>query len=246
MFEVAKVAFEKTKELFLAAQAEENDKLVSFRASYNLGEEKAVSRYCEMLLGTSTYPDFINIEFSVGINPANGMAVIECELPDKDAIPTLQKVAFVASSQEMKEKHISQPERDRIYDSFLYQVALRAIFELFHGDVARVINIVVFNGWVNSLNVATGLRGSGCILSIQASKNEFMGIDLSQVDPRACFKQLKGVSAARLSGMTPVRPILQLETDDPRFVAAYAVANQLDSGYNLATMDWEDFEHLLR
>jgi hypothetical protein len=31
-------------------------------------------------------------------------------------------------------------------------------------------------------------------------------------------------------------------TDYPRFVAAHAVAVQLDSGYNLATMDREEFE----
>ena len=46
--------------------------------------------------------------------------------------------------------------------------------------------------------------------------------------------------------MTPVRPILQLQTDDPRFVSAHAVVNSIEQGYNLATMDWEDFEHLVR
>jgi restriction system protein len=246
MFESANSAYEKEKNTFEEARAETNAQIAAFKASYMAGEAKSVSRHCEMLLGTSHYPDFLDLEFNAGFNQSNGMAVIECELPDKDAVPTLQKVTFIASSRETKEKHISVSERDRLYDALLYQVALRAIFELIHGDETNVIKLVVFNGWVNALNPATGQKNHGCILSLQASKDEFNTIDLARVDSRACFKQLKGVSAARLSGMTPVRPILQLQTDDPRFVTAYGVADQLESGYNLATMDWEDFEHLVR
>ena len=37
-----------------------------------------------------------------------------------------------------------------------------------------------------------------------------------------------------------------IERDDKRFVESYDVAHGLDSGYNLAAMDWEDFEHLVR
>ena len=37
-----------------------------------------------------------------------------------------------------------------------------------------------------------------------------------------------------------------LTRDDRRFVSAYEVANTLDSTVNLAAMDWEDFEHLIR
>jgi len=246
MFDQANELYAKSKTTFEALKAEANSKIAAFQTSYMAGDEKAVARYFGTLLGASNYPDFVELECSAGFNPDNGMLVIECELPDKDAIPTLQKVTFTASSNETKEKHISESERDRLYDSMLYQVALRTIFECFHGDAANVLKLMVFNGWVNALNPATGQRNHGCILSLQASKAEFEAIDLAKVDPRACFRQLKGVSAARLSGMTPVRPILQLQTDDPRFVTAHAVADQLDSGYNLATMDWEEFEHLVR
>jgi restriction system protein len=87
---------------------------------------------------------------------------------------------------------------------------------------------------------------NGCILSIQVSKPEFMNINLANVDPKSCFKKLKGVSAAKLTALQPVRPILQLNKDDKRFVAAYGVADALNNSTNLAAMDWEDFEHLIR
>jgi restriction system protein len=242
----AQTAFALAKSTFEAAQAEHNANISKFKAAYLVGEKDAVSEFCDMLLSTSTYPDFIELKFEVGFNPDNGMAVIECELPDKGVIPTLLKVTYVAVSNEIKEKHISDAERDRLYDSLLYQIALRTSFELFNADTPNHLKIIVFNGWVNALNPATGRRDHGCILSLQAGKNEFQQIDLTNVDPRACFRQLKGVSASRLSGLTPVRPILQLQTNDPRFVTAHAVADQLESGYNLATMEWEEFEHLVR
>jgi restriction system protein len=37
-----------------------------------------------------------------------------------------------------------------------------------------------------------------------------------------------------------------LRRDDPRFVTAVGVAHTLNEGVNLAAMDWEDFEHLIR
>jgi restriction system protein len=99
MFAAAKSACDIEKAAFEVAQAQTNAKLEAFRVSYMSGSGKAVAQYCDMLLSSSNYPDFIELEFSVGFNDSNGMAVIECELPDKDAVPTLQKVTFIASSQ---------------------------------------------------------------------------------------------------------------------------------------------------
>jgi len=37
-----------------------------------------------------------------------------------------------------------------------------------------------------------------------------------------------------------------LRRDDGRFVSAHEIANTLDASVNLAALDWEDFEHLIR
>ncbi len=71
-------------------------------------------------------------------------------------------------------------------------------------------------------------------------------INLAMVDPRACFRQLKGVGSSNLHSITPVAPIINLQRDDRRFIPSYGVAERLDEGFNLAAMDWEDFEHLIR
>jgi len=135
---------------------------------------------------------------------------------------------------------------NKTYDSVLYQIALRTMYELFQSDEAQALDAVVFNGWVNSIDKATGKEVNSCVLTIQAGKSEFLEINLGQVDPKACFKKLKGISAAKLTALSPVRPILQLNREDKRFIQPQNVMEHLDDSANLAAMDWEDFEHLIR
>ena len=81
-------------------------------------------------------------------------------------------------------------------------------------------------------------------MSVFTRKEQFEGLDLEHVDPKACFKSLKGVSAAKLSDITPVNPVLVLDKKDHRFIEGHNVDTH--SGTNLASMDWQEFEQLVR
>jgi restriction system protein len=123
---------------------------------------------------------------------------------------------------------------------------LRTLHELFEADQADAIGLIVFNGWVKSINKATGKEVICCILSIQVKKDEFLEIELSQVDPKTCFKNLKGIGSSKLSGITAIQPIIQINKTDKRFISSYDVVSSINEGVNLALMEWEDFEHLIR
>ena len=103
---------------------------------------------------------------------------------------------------------------------------------------------VVFNGFVTAINRANGIKERKCILSLQVPKERFLMLDLRNVDPKKCFKSLKGVSAAQLIDVSPVQPILTFNKQDRRFIEGKDI--QSNYGTNLAAMDWEDFEHLVR
>lgn len=128
----------------------------------------------------------------------------------------------------------------------MYQIALRTLHELYEADVVNVLDSIVFNGWVNSVDKSTGHDVNACIMSVNASKDEFMAINLKNVDPKACFRQLKGVGSAKLHGLSPVAPIMTINKQDKRFVSAYDVVEGIDQSENLAAMDWQDFENLIR
>jgi restriction system protein len=83
-------------------------------------------------------------------------------------------------------------------------------------------------------------------VSVQTNKSEFSRLNLENVEPKACFRALKGVGSSKLHSITPVAPLLVMNREDKRFISSYDVAGQLDDRFNLAAMDWEDFEHLIR
>jgi restriction system protein len=46
--------------------------------------------------------------------------------------------------------------------------------------------------------------------------------------------------------LTPIAPIATINKEDRRFVSAYDAAGSIDEKDNLAAMDWQDFENLIR
>src|SRR5690606_3843152 len=92
----------------------------------------------------------------------------------------------------------------------------------------------------------TGQEVRSCLLSLLVERSAFQAIDLSRVDPKACFKSLKGVSAASLASLNPVPPIMEMNREDRRFIEARPIGETIDEGTNLASISWDDFEHLVR
>jgi len=161
-------------------------------------------------------------------------------------LPSIKEVKYIATRKELKETYISDSQKQKMFDEAMYKITLRTIHELFEADAANALDAISCNGWIKAINKATGKEENNCILSIQVKKSEFLEIDLANVDPKTCFKNLKGVASSKLSTLTPVQPILQVSKVDKRFVESYEVANKIDTSTNLAAMDWEDFEHLIR
>jgi restriction system protein len=245
-FENAHSAWQTSKAEWADDRTKRNAAIDEARQAYFDCRSESIPEYCKLVLSRSSYPDTFPSDASVDFIDDTRTLVVEYCLPDMTALPTLKEVKYVAARETFQDVHVSDAWLNRTYDSVLYQIALRSLYELFQADTAGAIDSIVFNGWVNSIDKATGKEVNACVLSLQATKVEFMEINLAQVDPKACFKKLKGVSAAKLTALQPVRPILQLNREDKRFVPAHNVAETLDGSSNLAAMDWEDFEHLIR
>lgn len=238
--------WEKSKEDFLKKQAAFNLKIDQMKESYLKSDLNSIIEYCEMVLNNSEYPDPFPQNFELEYNPDNKILIVEYELPSDDCLPKVKEVKYIVSRKELKDYFISESQTNKMFDDAMYKITLRTIHELFEADVVNAIDAISFNGWVKATNKATGKEENNCILSVQVKKDEFLEIDLANVDPKLCFKNIKGVASSKLCSITPVQPILQISRDDKRFVASYAVAGSIDTTTNLAAMDWEDFEHLIR
>jgi len=245
-FNQAVKGWETERDAFMHQQKEENASVDQQRERYLTGAPEAVVGYCDMVLARSEYPDFFPKEWQLDLNPDTGVLVLDYQLPAPDDIPTLVEVKYNASKDDFSEKHVSESQRSKLYDEVLYQVTLRTVHELFESDVIDALKTIVFNGYVRSIDKGTGKETNACVLSLQTKREDFLAINLAHVEPKTCFKQLKGVGSSKLHSVTPVAPIVNVRREDGRFVASYDVAHHLDEGYNLASMDWQDFEHLIR
>ena len=199
-----------------------------------------------MVLANSQYPDCFSQDWNLDYQAEAKIIVVDYSLPSVDDLPKTKAVKYIATRDEFVESTISTSELNKLYDSVIYQVALRSIHELFEADAVNGLSSIVFNGWVNFVEKSTGRDSNACILSVQADKDEFMAIKLERVDPKACFTLLKGVGSSKLHGLTPIAPIIKINTQDKRFVSSYEVASSLDDSVNLAAIDWQDFENLIR
>ncbi|PVD52398.1 restriction endonuclease [Terrimonas sp.] len=245
-YNVLESKWEEEKKEYLRVQEEHNQKIETLKELYFKGDANSIIEYCELVLNNSEYPDSFPKDFDLEYNPDNRLLIIEYVLPAPEDFPKLSEVKYIATKKELKEYFISDTQLSKMYDTSIYNICLRTLHEIFEADKANGIDIVVFNGWVETINKATGKKVNNCIVSVQARKDEFIQIELANVDPKACFKSLKGVGSSKLSGITAVQPLIQVNRSDKRFVSSYDVANTLNEGHNLATLNWEDFEHLIR
>jgi len=242
-----KEQWESERIIYEKKRAEKNVQILEKKASYLDGDPQAILEYCDMVLSNSQYPDSFPQEWNLDYQSETKTIVVDYFLPSPEDLPTLKEVRYVASKDDFNEINVNESELNRMYDSLLYQISLRTIHEIFESDQINSIQAVVFNGWVRTIDRGTGKKITVCVLSLQSQKQEIKDLNLENIiDYRACFRALKGVGSSKLHGLTPVAPILQLNREDKRFVSSYSVVGEVDHSTNIAAMDWEDFEHLIR
>lgn len=241
------IAWKEGERAFITERDAANAAIDEQQKDYFLGtDSQAIVDYCELVLSNSQYPNYFPQTYELDYNLENKILIADYQLPSLESLPTILEVKYIQSRDEFTEKHISQTQLNQLYDNLLYEIALRTIHELFEADQINALTIVVFNGYVNSVDPATGQESNSCILSLQAGKAEFEQINLARIEPKICFKNLKGIASSKLYSLTPVAPLLKIDREDSRFVSSYDVAYSIQETDNLAIMDWEDFEHLIR
>ncbi len=233
------------KQRFLDEQTSGNARVDALAKAITTGETQAVIEHATIALDNSDYGDLFEKSFEIDYLSGEKTLLVEYELPSPDGMPTLKSTRFVQASGEIKETHISEKEQKSNFDSVCYQICLRSLHELVEADEFRNIERVLFNGYATYVDKTTGKDVRACIMSVLVGRDEFLAIDLSRVDPKACFKSLKGVSASTLSALAPIPPVMEMDRKDKRFIEARAVEGLSDET-NLASMSWEDFEHLVR
>jgi restriction system protein len=174
------------------------------------------------------------------IDQASQTMLIQFEFPDYSNLQISEGTLKNGSL-----KYLSETNKKKLVKKCLYSLMIRAGYLAAKVNFGNYYNTIAINVEQNWFDPATGQPRNGIIASVHGATDYFSALDLSKLDPEACFRHLNGLLTPSLENVSPIRPIFILDTSDDRFVGSKNVEDILLPETNLASMDWEDFEHLV-
>ena len=162
---------------------------------YKAGNAPEVIEFNTKILEQSSYPDFFEKSFDLDYNGVKRVLIVNYDLPAFEDFPKLESVKYVKAKDSFTESTLSAKAAGELYASFIFQVCLRTVQEIFSSDVAKVINGIGFNGYVSATNPATGNVERTCILAINTTPGAFAPLNMTKVDAEECFQGLGGRSS---------------------------------------------------
>ncbi|QXZ12482.1 restriction endonuclease [Pseudomonas sp. AO-1] len=229
----------------LEKKALRDSEVDAFRYSYYEGDPESIIAYCSMVLEKSDYPEGFPQNFSLAFVPESKQLVVEYEMPTSEIIPEVAEYRYVKSKDEVTTKQRKPAEIKSLYADLVASIALRCIHELYEADQGEFIEVCCFNGYVNTIDPATGLGVQPHLVSVRATRETFTKIDLARVDRSVCLKNLGAHVSRSPSEAQPIRPIIEFNMVDKRFVDQQDLASQLSSATNLMDLNPYEFEALV-
>lgn len=216
------------------------------RAGYLANDRDAVIEVLLQVLEKEELPSGLPQQVRVTLDPTERLLVLERELPSVAVIPTIGSYRWYKTRDEIQE--VKRPERavKAMYTTLVANIALRTLHIAFSADATNAVDVAVLNCFVDVINPATGKPDKPWLLSVRVTKEDFLSLDLSNVQPVLCLKRLRVLMSRSPHELEPVEPILTFNMVDARFVQGQSILDQLDQRKNIATLSAYEFEALVR
>jgi HJR/Mrr/RecB family endonuclease len=172
--------------------------------------------------------------------------VIEYVLPDVSVIPKAKSYRYVKSKDEVVESARPASQIKTLYANAIAQLTLLCLATVFADDTKGAVDVIAFNGVVETLDPRTGLPVRPCLITVRVTRESFAALNLNHVDPQACLKHLSAGISRSPTELAPVKPVLEFSMVDPRFVDAVDAISTMDDRPNLLELKWTEFESLIQ
>jgi len=245
VLEKARKEYEQAKTAFDTKAQQRNAEVDELEKNYKSGNPEAVVAYCTMVLERSSYPEGFPQEFRVAYVPESRQVVVDYELPTPDIVPRMGEYRYIKTKDTIEEKERKAADIRDLYQDIVASVALRTCHELFESDQGNHLEAVVFSGFVQTVDASTGKDIRPFLISVRATKQRFLEIDLSRIDKKACLRNLGGQLSPRPYEVQPVKPIVEFDMVDKRFVEQSNILSDLESRPNLMDLNPFEFENLV-
>ena len=236
--------FYKKKKLFDLKLEEENKSIIELFELNSLSEERKIESFYKLFMSKISIDDLFFLESDIFIE--SGTLIINAKLPNAIDFPKTKEVKYVQSKDEFKETFISKSDEIRYYNNLTYSICLFLLKLSYENSNEELISNIAVNGFVEGRNKKDGHFEKKCIITVIADLKTISQIDFKHVSPKECFEGLKGICHSKLIDEIPIKPIIQSSMHDKRFIDSVDNLHTVSSDFNLAAMDWQEFEHLVR
>jgi restriction system protein len=216
-----------------------------FKAGYESRDPELVTEYFNLVFEQDLLPDDFPNAARFAYVPESRQLIVERELPLPEIVPTERAYRYVKSKDTIESSPRPAAQMRALYASLVAQFALRTLNGVFASDYANVVDTVVLNCVLDTINPATGKPERPCLLTVRTSRDVFLEHDLARVDPTACLRHLSAEVSTNPFEIHPVRPIVDFNMVDPRFVDKQDILSGLESRPNLAALTPFEFEGLI-
>ncbi|MEW2354894.1 restriction endonuclease [Spirillospora sp. NPDC029432] len=231
----------------LKARAEAaNAELGRRRAGLDAGEVEAVEWFVDQVLQASRYPDDFPRRVQIAYRPENRDVVVDFEFPPNTTVPSVRGYKYVKTRDAIDPLPRPVAETKKWYAQLIAQITLRSLHEIFGATPPAVVEAVVFNGRLTTVDRATGKTVRLHLLSVEAERGVFEDLVLAKVDPAACLKRLNALVSPNPFDLEAIEPFITFDLKRFRFSEDMDVVSNLDSRRNLVKLSPTEFEHLVR
>jgi restriction system protein len=227
------------------AASEHNQDVDAFRDQYRAGVSEAVVRYFAAVLESDDPLEGLPTNLRLAFVPDSRQLVIERDLPTMDFVPTIGSHRYVKAHDRIEATTRPAKHRQALYGSLISQLALRTLHIVMAADAAKSVEAIVFNGFVSTIDPATGKHIRPCLITLRTSREALAEIDFAMVDPVACLGRLNAHVSRSPAELLPVRPIVDFNMVDKRFIESTDVLSALEERPNLMELTPGEFENLI-
>lgn len=243
--EQLKAEYDINREAFFRKVQQRDQEVKEFETTYKAGDPSAIKTYTTMVLERSEYPEGFEKSFRLAYASESKEMVVEYELPWLNIIPSVAEYKYNKTKDIIIEKPRKSAEIKASYQDIVAAITIRTIHEIFEADRDNHIQVATFNGFVTTTDPATGKDTHPCLVSVRTTKDSFKELNLSRIDKLVCLRNLGAQVSPRPDEQLPVKPIVEFDMVDKRFIEQGDVLSGIDSRPNLMELTPSEFENLV-
>lgn len=226
--------------------AQLNAHVAARQKEFTVGVPDAVEWFVSRVLEGSRYSQGFPRVFQVAYRPENRDVVVEFELPPQKVVPRVRGYKYVKARDAIDPLPRGENEVKQRYKLLIARVALRTLHEIFAATPPEVVEAIVFNGRVSTIDRATGKPARPHLLSVSAERSIFQDLVLAEVDPAACLVRLNALVSPNPFDLEAVEPFIEFDLRRFRFMDDLDVVSGLDGRKNLLKLTPYEFEYLVK